>query len=115
MARRPKGALATRELVIPDEVEELDLLGEAAACRAAGITFLAHPVPDRGLPASPEGFRDLVLTLAAEVGRGSSVAAHCRQGVGRAAMLAAAVPAATGVSATAAFETVAAARGRPVP
>jgi protein-tyrosine phosphatase len=112
---RDQGVDVLASLLTPDEVRELDLLGEADACRAAGITFVSHPVPDRGLPVSPEAFRDVVLSLAAEVGRGSSVAVHCRQGVGRAAMLAAAILAARGLPVTAAFERVAAARGCPVP
>jgi hypothetical protein len=101
---RDQAVAVLASLLTPDEVRELDLLGEADACRAAGISIVSHPVPDRGVPASPEAFGDLMMSLAAAAGGGSSVAVHCRQGVGRAALLAAAILAARGLTMTAAFD-----------
>lgn len=107
------GVLAS--LLRPEEAKELDLHAEAAACAAAGIRFVNHPVPDRGIPGSATAFRETVEALAIELEQDATVVVHCRQGIGRASMLAVGILAARGVPVPDAFERVAAARGRPVP
>jgi protein-tyrosine phosphatase len=102
-------------LLTTQEAEELDLHREAAACAAAGIRFVNIPVPDRGIPGSASAFRETAQVLAAELTSGATVVAHCRQGIGRASLLAAGVLACGGIPVPEAFERVAAARGRPVP
>src|SRR5688572_27831337 len=49
------------------EVHELELEREAEAASAVGMTFLAHPIEDRGLPAVPVSFHGFVKGLAAEL------------------------------------------------
>jgi protein-tyrosine phosphatase len=114
-ALRQQGVDVLASLLTAEESEELDLLGEPAACEAAGIRFVNHPVPDRGLPSSETAFRVTAQVLAVELEKGATVVVHCRQGVGRASILAVGVLAVRGVPIPEAFDRVAAARGRPVP
>jgi protein-tyrosine phosphatase len=102
-------------LLTPEEMAELDVEQEAACCAAGGIAFLPFPVPDRGVPESDRETLGLVRSLAALLDDGKAVAVHCRQGVGRTALVAACVLAAFGEEPDAAFERVARARGCPVP
>jgi protein-tyrosine phosphatase len=114
-AWRRAGVDVVVSLLTPDEAADLELNGEAAACREQGIEFVSFPVPDRGLPASRPAMTDLVTRLAERVADGKTVAAHCRQGVGRAALAAVCVLIALGEDAEAAVRAVGAARGCPVP
>src|SRR5262249_11216510 len=102
-------------LLTTEEIAELDLLEEATRCAAHGIDFISFPIADRDVPASgPETF-GLVKALAARLAEGKTVAFHCRQGIGRSALLAACVLAALGDSVDTAFERIARARGCSVP
>src|SRR4051794_17637279 len=102
-------------LLTPGEEAEFELGGEAEAARAAGVEFIGFPVPDRDTPRSRDGFRELVSKVAGELAAGRGVVVHCRQGIGRAGLFAAAVLIAAGLDPDAAVERVSAARGRPVP
>ncbi|HEY1376959.1 MAG TPA: dual specificity protein phosphatase family protein [Gemmataceae bacterium] len=112
---RDQGLNVAVSLLTPEEVGEFDLADEAAACAAVGIDFVAVPVPDRGVPASREAFADAVSRLVGAASSRRAVGIHCRAGIGRSAMLAAALLVAAGVSPAEAFERVRAARGVPVP
>ena len=98
-----------------EENVELDLAGEKDACVAARIAFVAFPIEDRGTPASRKAALVLVRRLERELASGKKIAIHCRQGVGRSALLAACVLAAGGVDAALAWQRIAAARGCTVP
>jgi protein-tyrosine phosphatase len=102
-------------LLEPDEAVGLDLAGEEQASQAAGVSFVSLPVPDRGVPESRQAVAELAGALAEAVASGKRVGLHCRQGVGRSALLAACVLIALGVDPAAALARVAAARGLPVP
>ncbi|MBA4065442.1 MAG: tyrosine protein phosphatase [Isosphaera sp.] len=112
---RAAGVETVVSLLEADEAAGLDLAGEEAAARAHGVRFRAFPVPDRGVPAARTGFRELVAEVTAELAAGRRVAVHCRQGVGRAGLVAAGVLIAAGLDPAAAAARVGAARGRPVP
>jgi len=112
---RTSGVEVLVSLLTRDETAELDLVEEASTCAAAGLEFLAFPFPDRGVPASPAEALGLVRRLAALVAGGQVVAIHCRQGIGRSALMAACVLAALGDQPDQAFERVARARGCAVP
>ena len=114
-AWRRAGVDAVVSLLTADEVADQGLNAAAAECRANGIEFLSLPIPDRGVPASRAAVADLVARLAGLVAGGKTAAVHCRQGIGRSAILAAGVLAALGVEAEAAIRAVGEARGRPVP
>jgi protein-tyrosine phosphatase len=97
------------------EVEEFELADEAVACAAAGIEFVAAPVPDRGVPASREAFGEVVARLHEAAGAGRRVGVHCRVGIGRSALLVVSLLVTAGVPSGEAFERVRTARGFPVP
>lgn len=114
-AWRQAGVDVVVSLLTREEVADLDLAGEEELCRSNGVRFLSFPLPDRGVPASKEVVRDLVARLAQYLAAGSSVAIHCRQGIGRAGMIAASVLVSTGLDPETAIGRVSAARGCPVP
>jgi protein-tyrosine phosphatase len=84
-------------------------------CQANDIEFMAFPVEDRGLPSSFTAAAELVRHLEEKLAKGKNVAIHCRQGVGRSALMAASELVAAGVEAETAWAKVRAARGCPVP
>jgi protein-tyrosine phosphatase len=112
---RAAGAGLVVSLLTPGEAAEFELGDEAAAANASGMRFIGFPVPDRDVPASRERFRELVSEVAGELAAGRGVVIHCRQGIGRAGLLAAGVLIATGFGPAEAVSRVSAARGRPVP
>lgn len=98
----------------PDEARELGLGDERPVCADLGLTFLAAPIPDRGLPEA-DAFAALALDLAARLRAGAGVAAHCRAGIGRSGMAVCCILAAFGLSAEEARARVSRARGVAVP
>lgn len=98
-----------------EEKAELDLGREQELCEGMGIDFIAFPIKDRDVPSSAKPVLGLVRQLERELGEGSSLAIHCRQGVGRSALLAACILAASGVDFASAFERIAVGRGCTVP
>src|SRR6516164_8316746 len=74
-----------------EESAELDLDREKELCQDTGIDFVAFPIMDRGVPSSPKAMLELVRRLEQGLARGRNIAIHCRQGIGRASLLAACV------------------------
>jgi len=111
---RAAGAGFVSSLLTRPEAVELALEEEAVLCRGAGMTFLSLPIPDRGTP-TPGPMAELVSELIRALERGVNVVVHCRQGIGRSALTVAVVLVAAGLDVDVAFETIAEARGRPVP
>jgi protein-tyrosine phosphatase len=99
----------------PEEVADLDLSQEAAWCQAHAITFLSFPIPDRGVLPSRHAPLTLVHHLEQALAAGQRIAVHCRQGIGRPALLAACVLVAAGEEPDTAFQQLSAARGCAVP
>ncbi len=102
-------------LLMPDEIEEFGLQAEAAACGSHAMRFVNFPMPDRGTPASRERFGQLVADIGTELAAGWGVAIHCRQGIGRAGLTAAAVLVVAGMDTEEAVTVVSRVRGRTVP
>ena len=102
-------------LLTPEEVAELGLGQEAAWCQAHGIDLCSFPIPDRGVPMSRRASVDLIRKLDNALREGKSIAVHCRQGIGRSALLAACLLIAAGEEPEAAFRHISTARGCPVP
>lgn len=102
-------------LLTNDEIAHFDLAQEAELTTANGLTFWSKPVVDRGIPRSKEDIAELASALATFLERGQNIAIHCRQGVGRSALIAVAVLVTMGMDVEEAIERVAAARGCPVP
>lgn len=114
-AWRKTGVQVVVSLLEPAEAGELGLADERTVCERAGLEFVAHPVPDRGVPPDRVQFNALVADLARRVAGGGSVGIHCRAGIGRSGLAAAGVLVALGLPAAGAFAAVGAARGRAVP
>src|SRR5687768_13058513 len=94
-------------LLEPDEAADLELADEERAATASGIHFVSLPVPDRGTPESRAAVAAVSAALAESIVAGKQVGMHCRQGVGRSALLAACVLISLGVDPTTALARVA--------
>ena len=102
-------------LLEPDEQSDLDLNSEGDIAGMYHLRFVSFPIPDRGIPSYTSRPRALLQDLADELERGHSIVIHCRQGVGRAGMIAASLLTTLGVDRERAISEVSAARGVPVP
>lgn len=98
-----------------DDAAELGLSGEEDASRSGGVEFVAFPIVDRGLPSSAEATIELARRVVEKLAKGKNVAVHCRQGVGRSALLAASVLVVGGIEPETAWARIQTARGCPVP
>lgn len=98
-----------------DELFTLELGNEASACHEAGIEFVQHPIEDRSTPESAKSFVAMVAGAEASMRAGKGVAAHCRAGIGRASLIAAAMMILRGWSADNALAAIRESRGRDVP
>lgn len=95
-----------------EEIDELGLGRERELCEEKGIEYLSFPIPDRGVPADAHA----VLLLAAEILRKQKpIAIHCRAGIGRSSLMAAAVLICCGIGAEAALSAISKARRVPIP
>lgn len=106
------GVAIVLSLLDRDEISDLGLEAEPDACRAHGIEFLSHPIRDRGLPRDRETFLQLAAMLASQP---KPVLIHCRAGIGRSSLAAAAIMIIGGMGAQAALERIGEARGLVVP
>jgi protein-tyrosine phosphatase len=112
---RQAGVQVVVSMLTTEEAVQLELGSEAADCRASGIEFIAFPTADCGVPESAAAFRHLVSELTAHLNDGRMVVVHCRQGIGRAGLVAVGLLIAAGIDVADAVERVTKARGRPVP
>jgi protein-tyrosine phosphatase len=113
-ALRDEGVNVVVSMLTPAEASELDLRAEQAAAERVGVRFINLPTPDRGIP-EIQDFRALVTELAEGIRDGEHVVVHCRMGIGRSSMVAAAVLMAEGLRPRDAWNAVAQARGLDVP
>lgn len=102
-------------LLTSNEVAELELGQESRLCEVHGIEFRSFPIVDRSVPASRKATLDFVKKLAKLLAEGKSIAIHCRQGIGRSALIAASLLVLTGIAPEAAFLRVSEGRGCSVP
>jgi len=102
-------------LLTPDEIAELSLADEAELSAANAIQFDSFPITDRSVPESRAGFTKVVARVAEQLASGKTVAVHCRQGLGRASLIAIGTLALAGIDPETAIQRVGAARGSTVP
>lgn len=102
-------------LLMPDEVQNLDLESEAARSWESGMEFHSFPIIDRSIPASRTDALRFIDTLDAELAAGKNISIHCRQGIGRASLIATSLLVARGMNPDDAFERVGRSRGIEVP
>lgn len=91
------------------------LQAEPQVALATGLHFIQFPIPDYVVPPLELATAQLITQLAQYVRAGQTIAIHCRQGIGRSSLIAASVLTQLGVEPPAAWTTITAARGRPVP
>ena len=95
-----------------DEIEDLGLEAEAKLCRESNIDYLSFPIADRGVPTDA----DRVMRFAAGiVSKGKSTAIHCRAGIGRSSVMAAAILISDGVEPGVALSAIQEARRVRIP
>lgn len=114
-AWREAGIDVVVSLLEREEEEQLVLEAEAASAPANGIEFRPFPIPDRGVPPSQEAVAELVSRILDTLERERNVAVHCRQGIGRSALIVGAVLVAAGEAPTTALKTIKESRGLEVP
>jgi protein-tyrosine phosphatase len=102
-------------LLEPAEAQSLGLQHEGDLVSAQAMDFLSFPIPDMGLPESIDAFAQLSRRLYRQIHAGGHTLIHCRAGVGRSGLLAAAILMHGGRDAHQAFAHVARRRGMPVP
>jgi protein-tyrosine phosphatase len=101
-------------LLTDTERAELGLAAEAGAAAGAGLEFHAFPITDFGVP-DPGTIQPLLDLLTARLHVGRHVAVHCRGGIGRSSLIAAALLVRLGSPTEQAWQVITAARGVPVP
>lgn len=91
----------------------LGLDTEAEAAREAGLEFLHLPIDDFGVPGC--ALVPAIMQLALRFTCGAHLVVHCRGGIGRSGLLAAAILVLAGCDPGSAFQTISDARGCTVP
>lgn len=114
-AWREAGVDVVVSLLEPEEELQLVLEGEAAAAAASGVEFRSFPIPDRGVPASRASVTELASGIVDALDTGRNVAVHCRQGIGRSALVVAGVLVASGTNLKTALDAIEESRGLEVP
>jgi len=111
---KAQGVTDLVSLLTPAEEKELDLSLESAQCDELRLRFYRYPIADRRIPTQPD-FVPFIDSLATALTQGDFVAVHCRAGIGRSSVVAAALLCRLGVSASDALDMISAARGFDVP
>ena len=114
-AWRAAGIDAVVSLLEPHEVADLGLENEGSLCEANGMEFFSLPIVDRNVPQSGPEVQQLLAQLDRELQSGKRVTIHCRQGVGRAGLIAVALLVEKGFTPDPAIERVSSARHVRVP
>ena len=112
---RRSGVDEVVSLLTPDEVESLELQNEAAYSGDAGMQFRSFPIVDRWVPASKRDALRFIEDLDVDLTAGKNISIHCRQGIGRAGLIAASLLVARGLQPADAFARISLARGASVP
>jgi protein-tyrosine phosphatase len=102
-------------MLTPDEERDLDLLDEGSLAIVVGMDFVSLPIPDRDTPPSEAAAIATIEDLNRTLSQGKNAVIHCRQGVGRAGMIAACLLIANGISVERALASLNAVRGIPIP
>jgi protein-tyrosine phosphatase len=102
-------------LLTLEDQEELGLNDEASLCQQTHLVFHTFPIPDRSVPPQLAAAERLITEIVEALNVGKHVAIHCRMGIGRSAMIAAAALVALGDTPEHALSAVEAARGFSVP
>ncbi|MEM6377217.1 MAG: dual specificity protein phosphatase family protein [Bacteroidota bacterium] len=102
-------------LLEQSEQAELGLQNEGAICKKWGIEFISFPIEDVHIPKKEEAFIKLAKELATLITNSQNVVIHCRMGIGRSSILAAAIMINLGFEAGNVFEIIKTYRNLKVP
>ena len=102
-------------LLETEEAQTLGLEREAELVKQLSMSFLSFPIADMGLPGSTDKFARLSRRLYRQIEAGTNSLVHCRGGIGRSGLLAAAVLLHGGLEVQQALAEVARKRARQVP
>jgi protein-tyrosine phosphatase len=114
-AWRRAGVNTVVSLLTPDEIASLNLSDEQRACASNGLQFVSFPIIDRSVPASKKATLELLKDLFKQLAEGKNIVIHCRQGIGRSALIAIGLLNLSGSEPQTAIERVSASRELPVP
>jgi protein-tyrosine phosphatase len=114
-ALKREGVSVVVSCLTDPEERELGLAHEAQIAGEQGLCFVRTPIEDRGTPANAHAFAVLVDGLLTDRAAGCRIAVHCRQGLGRAPLVAASILVSSGTPADDAWTLIAARREQPVP
>ena len=78
-------------LLSPMEIKVHGLEGAEKAYKEFGIAYLNFPITDFGTPRDQASFLQLVKDLKAQIILGENLCIHCKAGIGRSSLLAAAI------------------------
>jgi protein-tyrosine phosphatase len=112
---KSQGIDAIVSLLTPEEEQDLQLTAEASASRARQLQFISLPTEDRKVPRSWDRAAKVIREASDLLRQGQTVAIHCRQGIGRSSIIAAAMLVLDGSTPQGALEKISSARGLPVP
>jgi protein-tyrosine phosphatase len=110
---REAGVDAVVSLLEPDEAEDLGLDQERKFSEDNDMEFYSLPIADRSVPNSDADAERLLTVIEEAQNRGKSVVIHCRQGIGRAGLIASTLLVERGFSPSEAVQRVGAARRFP--
>ncbi|MEV7282438.1 tyrosine protein phosphatase [Streptomyces sp. NPDC093111] len=96
------------------ELHDLGLTEESQAAAAAGLRFVAVPITDRTVPELATVLPTLD-TLTEQLREGAHIVTHCRAGIGRSSLLAAALLILGGIGPDISWNLIERARGLAVP
>ncbi|WP_331746183.1 tyrosine protein phosphatase (plasmid) [Streptomyces sp. NBC_00846] len=96
------------------ELDELGLADEPRTAAAAGLQFVAIPIPDLTVP-DLTTILPTLHRLAKQLHEGAHVVTHCRAGIGRSSLLASALLILNGVDPETSWHQIERARGLAVP
>lgn len=102
-------------LLTKQEQKELELTQEGQESAKRGIQWINFPILDRSVPSSWHEMKRLVDQTSTLIAQGKNVGIHCRQGIGRSALLAASLLVNSGIQVESAFRQIERAREAPVP
>ena len=97
------------------EAYSVGLSHEERYCRDRGIDFVQYEIKDREIPDSETDFLLLIQALHSGIAEGLDTVIHCRAGIGRTGVVAAAILIKHGLGGSESFDTVSAARCVQVP
>lgn len=95
------------------EIYELKLEEEEQLCKARDIGYINFPIADRDIPR--QSIDKLIGSLIEKIDNGCSIVIHCRMGIGRSSIIAAAVLLRYKLKVQNIIETICSIRGLKVP